>query len=121
MNVPSVLGADPCIAMVIILAVLGPGWHLRLTDRGGGLPHCWGPTCSPCHQGEGPCVLGAPCSLPFSFLFKAPRLPSAPPPKETWVFRVHKNPAVLTVKLSGSWFSGSVSWFVFPFVSCVGA
>ena len=122
MNVPSVPGADPCIAMVIILAVLGPGWHLRLTDRGGGSPTVGAPPAHPAARGRrGPCVLGAPCSLPFSFLFKAPRLPSAPPPKETWVFRVHKNPAVLTVKLSGSWFSGSVSWFVFPFVSCVGA
>ena len=32
------------------------------------------------------------------------------------MFRVHKNPAVLTVKWSSSQFSGSVSWFVFLFV-----
>ena len=82
MNVPSVLGADPCIAMVIILAVLGPGWHLRLTDRGGGLPHCWGPTCSPCCQGEARALcLGSPLLSALQLSLQGPQTTFCNPAK----------------------------------------
>ena len=84
--------------MATISAVLGPGWLLQLTDPGWGSP-LLGTPCSPCHQGEARALcLGSPLLSAPQLSPQGPQTAFCAPPKETWVFRVHKNPAVLTVK-----------------------